>query len=120
MHIARALLFDFASYTDKLILIRMILGYCKVSKATYLRKLLQDVHITAGRLFLHLMCTRLVQRQTGGVEASLCIVPCIYSLIGAYPGVLQLSAAHEGISGVCCAVLVKYVASCLCKIFKTC
>lgn len=44
------------------------------------------------------MYMRLVQKQTREVVASLCIVPCIYSLIGAYPGILQLSAAHEGIN----------------------
>lgn len=56
----------------------------------------------------------LLQKQTGEVVASVSIVPCIYSLIGAYPGVLQLSAAHEGIN----QVLVKYVVSSLCKIKK--
>lgn len=36
--------------------------------------------------------------------ASVFIVPCIYSLIGAYPGILKLSAVHEGINEclLCC------------------
>lgn len=47
----------------------------------------------------HIQCSRdRYERQTGEGEASLGIVPCIYSVIGAYPGVLQLSTAHEGIS----------------------
>lgn len=55
---------------------------------------MQDGHINVGIL----MCMRRLQRQTREVVASLSIVPCIYSLIGAYPGILQLSAAHEGIN----------------------
>lgn len=41
---------------------------------------------------------------TSKVVASVFIVPCIYSLIGAYPGILKLSAVHEGINEclLCC------------------
>lgn len=59
-----------------------------VTVKTFSKQLQQDVHIFSGILFSHLMCMRPLQRQTGEVEASLCIVPCIYSVIGAYPGVL--------------------------------
>lgn len=70
--------------------------------------------INAGIL---LICMIELQKETREEVASVFILPCIYSLIGAYPGILQLSTAHEGINCVCCAVLVKYVASSLCKTF---
>lgn len=42
--------------------------------------------------------TGFTETARGELEALLCILLCIYSVIGAHPGVLQLSAAHEGIS----------------------
>lgn len=45
-----------------------------------------------------LICMFQLEKETREEVASVFILPSIYSLIGAYPGILQLSAAQEGIN----------------------